>query len=141
MQIQAAGLHLLEHDDRREDDFEMEPIMNRVSGRTGAPVAASANPQRWYPRSWRSVTAIAAPAACETREMVLESRADPFERFGEARGVRGAWGRTTRARARRTPRSHCMCTMFSPINVAKSPRIDPGGAWMGFVGPISVRQT
>ncbi len=26
------------------------------------------------------------------------------------------------------------CTMFSPISVAKSPRIDPGGAWIGLVG-------
>ena len=32
------------------------------------------------------------------------------------------------------------CTMFSPISVAKSPRIEPGGASTGFVGPISVRQ-
>ena len=30
--------------------------------------------------------------------------------------------------------------MFSPISVAKSPRIDPGGASTGFVGPIIVRQ-
>ena len=30
--------------------------------------------------------------------------------------------------------------MFSPINVAKSPRIEPGGAWIGLVGPMSVRQ-
>ena len=30
--------------------------------------------------------------------------------------------------------------MFSPIRVAKSPRIDPGGASTGLVGPISVRQ-
>jgi hypothetical protein len=30
--------------------------------------------------------------------------------------------------------------MFSPINVAKSPRIEPGAASTGFVGPISVRQ-
>src|SRR5207245_2409559 len=33
------------------------------------------------------------------------------------------------------------CTRFSVISTAKSPRIVPGGASRGFVGPISVRTT
>ena len=32
------------------NDFEIEPIMNRVSGRTGAPLATSANPRTTTPR-------------------------------------------------------------------------------------------
>src|SRR5437667_11468590 len=46
-------------------DFEMDPIWNRVSARTGVPLAASANPLTTTPSvSSRSVTASAAPGAC-----------------------------------------------------------------------------
>ncbi len=47
------------------NDFEMEPIWKRVSGRTGQPDATSANPRTTAPSvSWRSVTASERPAAC-----------------------------------------------------------------------------
>ena len=48
------------------NDLEIDPIWNRVSGRTGVPAAASATPRTATPRiSSPSVTASAAPAAWE----------------------------------------------------------------------------
>ena len=47
------------------NDFEIEPIWNRVSGRTGRPAATSANPRTTAPSaSSPSVTASESPAAC-----------------------------------------------------------------------------
>src|SRR6266581_7098519 len=47
------------------NDLEIDPIWNRVSGRTGVPEAASAKPRTTTPRiSSRSVIASAVPAAC-----------------------------------------------------------------------------
>ena len=48
VQVRAAGLALLQHASAA-NDFEIEPIWNRVSGRTGDRAATSAKPRTTTP--------------------------------------------------------------------------------------------
>jgi hypothetical protein len=68
---------------------------------------------------------------------MLERQADPIEGFGEPRHA--TLGKNNPSSRAAEAGESLPCTIFSPISVAKSPRIEPGGALIGSVGPMRAR--
>ncbi len=101
------------------NDFEIEPISNRVSGRTGAFAPTSASPRTTTPRtSSASVTARANPAAwvcgrwCSTASPIRSNASS-------SPGIGGTYAPKNRASSRAADSGESLpCTMFSPISVA-----------------------
>ena len=87
------------------NDFEMDPIWNRVVGRTGVRAATSASPRTTTPRaSSRSVTDSASPGACEASRWC--SAETPMRSKASSRpGIAPATRRRGPARARPRPGS------------------------------------
>src|ERR671910_604495 len=136
VEVEATRLHLLNLHDRAErlrDRADLETGLRpdrRPRGRVAEP--ADHDVEDLLPiRDGEG-----RPGRVEQRQPVLEERTDALERLGETAHASGKKSLSSRAA---DSGESLPCTTFSVISEARSPRIVPGGASAGSVGPISSR--